>query len=234
MVFGCMKVFMLEHGQQENNSAEEVFRDGVVGQFMTELLSPFTSAASPSSLSLPPPPPGPDDGLDVVATRFLSASTPFYQYYTDFVGLYDAISFAHPLFASLLLPPTSMRYLVDYRKYLWADYNHVLRTVRTSIGAVVAGSVGEYLWPAETDADVTGAYLRALVRGPLEGFVRLGATGETASKLLMGVVDQGNLDVIREVVLYRQVREGTALIPPACFEQSGDWKAFRFANTSTQ
>ncbi|KAJ7511923.1 hypothetical protein B0H11DRAFT_2214793 [Mycena galericulata] len=82
-VFGSMKVFMLEHGQAHDDSAEEVFRDRVVGQLMDDLLAPFTLAASsagsvpPSSPVIPSPPSQPD--LEQVAVRFLGTGTPFYQ-----------------------------------------------------------------------------------------------------------------------------------------------------------
>ncbi|RDX48837.1 hypothetical protein OH76DRAFT_1351732 [Lentinus brumalis] len=246
VIFGCMKVFMLEHGQQQDDSSEEVFRDGIVERYMSEILAPFSASADAKTLKTPPPSIHTTDSLDVVAKRFLGAGVPFYQWYTDFVGLYDAISFAHPLFARLLLPPLNMRYPSDYRQYLWVDYNHVMRTVRTPPEDAVTGSIAEYLWPIETDAEIVGAYLRALVKGPLEGFVRLiavhhvackiwpdlGSDGEEkAVKLLKALVDQGGFDAIRDVVLYRQHREGTILLPPACFEEQGSWKSSRLEFT---
>ncbi|KAI0329043.1 hypothetical protein GY45DRAFT_1305696 [Cubamyces sp. BRFM 1775] len=242
VAFGCMKVFMLEHGQQQSDSQEEVFRDSIVERFMADLLAPFSASASAKTLKTPPPSIHTSDSIDTVAKRFLGSAVPFYQWYTDFIGLYDSISFAHPLFARLLLPPLSMRYPVDYRKYLWADFNHVMRTIRVPPEAVITGSIAEYLWPVETDAEVIGAYLRALVKGPLDGFVRLvavhhvacrvwpdlGSDGEEkAQKLLRAVVDQGGHEVVREIVLYRQNREGTIMLPPVCFEQQGGWRSSR-------
>ncbi|KAI1788890.1 hypothetical protein LXA43DRAFT_893923 [Ganoderma leucocontextum] len=252
-VFGCMKVFMLEHGQQQTDSAEEVFRDALVARFMAELLAPFSASASAKTLKTPPPSmqihaaESSSLSIDAVAKRFLGGAVPFYQWYTDLVALYDAVSFAHPLFARLLLPPLSMRYPVDYRKYLWADFGQVVRTVRTPPEEVITGSIAEYLWPVEGDAEVVGAYLRALVRGTLEGFVRLvavhhvacniwpdlglgsgGGGEEKAKKLLRAVVDQGGLEAVRDVVMYRQNREGVIVLPPACFEQPGaSWRAQR-------
>lgn len=240
-VFACMKVFMLEHGQQHSDSTEEVFRDKVVGQFMDDLVTPFVAGALPESLSLSPAGYS-AHSLETVAARFLGSGTPFYQFYTDFVALYDAISFSHPLFGRLLLPPTSMRYAVDYRKFLWVDYAHILKTVCTPIGAVLSDNLGEYLWPVESDAEVVGAYLRALVKGLPEGFLRFVAVHhvacniwpdlsdvveERAQKLLKAVVDQGSFDTVREVVRYRQVREGTMILPPECFQLQGEWASGR-------
>jgi hypothetical protein len=178
--------------------------------------------------------------LEIVATRFLGSSTPFYQYYTDFVALYDSISFSHPQFACLLLPPISMRYAPDYRKHLWDDFGHVLRTIRTSVDRVISGDLREYLWPIEIDAPLLSSYLQALIQGPWEGFVRLLAmhhiacdiwpdlggdnleTGKSI-KLLKAVVKQSNESGVREIFRYRRVENGQLLLPPACFERDGDW-----------
>jgi len=260
VVFGCMKVFMLEHGElaQEQNAPEaEVFRDGIVGTLMDELLRPYTfqaatQAASSANMSASapviPPTPAAADDLETISQVFLGPSTPFYQYYTDFVGLYDAISFSHPLFARLLLPPTSMRYAVDYRKHLWNDYEHASRSIRTEPNEVISGDLREYLWPVESDAQMVSAYLRALVKGgaPLQGFVRLVAVHhiacnvwpdlweddgsgkeESAAKLLKAVVGMGAVDVVREVVTYNVGKEGPVLLPPKCFEVKGDVRRMR-------
>jgi hypothetical protein len=241
-VFGCMKVFMLEHNQPHGDSIEEVFRDTTVGKFMDDLLSPFTSGAtSPSRVTRDPS----AEDLEKVAMRFLGPSIPFYQYYTDFVGLYDSISFSHPLFARLLLPPTSMRYAPDYRKHLWGDFRHVLKTIRTPIDQMITADLREYLWPIETDASMLGSYLQALVKGPLEGFIRLiavhhiscniwpdlegdGHESQRAGKLLKAIVEQGG-SAVAEIVQYRQTKSGRLLLPPECFGQHGVWRSARIA-----
>lgn len=242
-VFGCMKIFMLEHGQPQNNASEEIFRDAIVGRFVEELLGPFTLAASTSSApgsALPLPA---NEDPEKVAVHFLGSSTPFYQYYTDFVALYDAISFSQPLFSRLLLPPTSMRSALDYRRHLWGDYNHILKTIRTPVDQVITDDPAEYLWPVEHDPHMISSYLRSLISGRLEGFARLlaihhiacniwsdlhqgEASGEErGGKLLKAVVNQGDFNAVREVVLYRQT--SPVLLPPKCFEQDGEWKTSR-------
>ncbi|KAF7319763.1 hypothetical protein MKEN_00758700 [Mycena kentingensis (nom. inval.)] len=201
-VFGCMKVFMLEHGQAHSDSAEEVFRDQLVGQLMDNLLAKYTGSAS-------------SDDLERVAASFLGASTPFYQYYTDFVALYDAISVSHHTFAKLLLPPTAMRYAVDYRRHLWNDFAHILKSIRVSPESMF-GEVEEYLWPLETDAQMLGAYLRALVKDSVQGMLRLVALHHVASsiwlgddraeKLLKAIVEQGSHELVADVVRYHKVQ----------------------------
>jgi RNA polymerase II-associated protein 1 len=240
-VFGCMKIFMLEHEQPQNESVEEVFRDAVVIKVMDDLLTPFTtSAISKANKSA-----SPEGDLEEVAVRFLGSSTPFFQYYTDFVALYDSVSFSLPQFARLLLPPTSMRYAPDYRKHLWGDFGHVLKTIRTPIDQVISGDLREYLWPLETDGLLLSSYLQALIKSPLDGFVRLIAVHhiacnvwpdlggnndhatEKSSKLLRAVVEQSDGSVVKEILRYRQNDHGHLLLPPACFEQDGGWKEAR-------
>ncbi|EPQ54872.1 hypothetical protein GLOTRDRAFT_121828 [Gloeophyllum trabeum ATCC 11539] len=248
VVFGCMRVFMLEHGQDQQNDGvqEEVFRDTVIGGLMGDLLAPFSYAVSAST-----PKRSSSETLEQVSRRFLGHSTPFYQYYTDFLGLYDAISFGHPLFAKLLLPPLSMRYPVDYRKLFWDDYHHALRTIRTPVEDVLTDDLSQYLYPVEPDKAVVAAYLRALVKpGTAAGFLRFVAVHhvaahiwddlrptdatkdeERAEKLIKAVVTQASLDVVKELVLYRQVDcsvdNRAILVPPQCFEQQGPWKGER-------
>ena len=189
-VFGCMKVFMLEHEQPNGDLAQEVFRDTIVGGLLDDLLSPF-SADGPELIATYPLSNGErkskGEDLESVAMRFLGPGTPFYQYYTDFVHLYDAISFGHPAFSKLLLVPTSMEYPIDYRKFLWGEYGHILRSVRVGTADVLLSSSSQfssYLWPVERDPDVVGYFMRALLKkGTLtsDGFLRFIAVHHVAS-----------------------------------------------------
>jgi hypothetical protein len=249
VTFSCMKVFMLEHGQAQGapsasgGNREEVFRDDTVGELMEALLLPCTLGASPNGLSASAVLDGQEqDDLELAATRFLGAGIPFFQFYTDFVALYDAVSFGHPLFAALLLPPLAQRYAPDYRKLLYDETAHVLGTVRTPVERVIGGAAGTFLWPAEQAPEVVGAQLSLLVgrraRVPIEGFVRWMAVHHVAAniwpdlredpssaiadergrKLLEALVIQGKNVVVREVTLYWQRRDGTAVLPPVCFD----------------
>ncbi|KAG1766618.1 hypothetical protein EV702DRAFT_791069 [Suillus placidus] len=248
MVFTCMKVFMLEHGQQQEYSSpatgdeEEVFRDLIVSKSMSDLLVPFTLGASASSPSSKLP----DIDLEQASLPFLGSGTPFYQFYTDFLALYDAISFSHPIFASLLLPPLALTYPIDYRRLLWADFAHVLRTVRTPVDQVIAGDLRDFLYPVEK-GEMIGKYVSPVLQGSVDGFLRLitvhhvacniwpdlrseevGPEQEdVAKKLLKMVVEKGDGRAVHEVLRYRQVREETVIYPPACFETSGEWIADR-------
>lgn len=239
----CMKVFMLEHNNptsrtEQPEASEEVFRNPAVGQLMEGLLQPFclSSNSSPqSSLSDPASERCSErrrHSIENVSEDFLGIGTPFFQFYTDFLALYDAISFSHRTFAQLLLPPLASFYAPDYRRLLFGDNPHVLRTIKTRVGDIlISGSSGieHYLYPSENDPEMVGYYLRALVSGPTEGFIRFFAIHHVASMiwpdlrgdcadlgyhdqiprgrsllLLVAIFKQANPDVVKEVVMYSQ------------------------------
>ncbi|KAI5118017.1 hypothetical protein M0805_003454 [Coniferiporia weirii] len=244
VVFTCMKIFMLEHNQQQGDSSEEVFRDTFVDRLMNDLLKPFSfSEAQRPDISN-----GTSSSLEDASKEFLGAGTPFYQFYTDFVALYDAVSFSHRAFARLLLPPTSMAYALDYRKHLWGDFGHVLRTIQTPIDDVLTHDLNVYLWPFEADAEMVGWYLRALIKWPLSGFVRFlaihhvscniwsdlqegsgPAREKRARMLFLAVVNQARPDVVKDIICYTQSHRAGASLPPACFKCDEDRRAERLA-----
>ncbi|CAD6575680.1 MAG: hypothetical protein TREMPRED_001472, partial [Tremellales sp. Tagirdzhanova-0007] len=148
-LLNLMKVFMLEHGQQSASTSDsDIFRDSTVSLALSSLLTPITrptAGQNPRSL-----------GLEDVAKSFLGSDVPFFRFYSDFLALYESISFSHILFAQLLLPPLAMSYPVDYRKLLWAEQSSALRTVRTKISDVPLeqGSIRVFYVPREEDPDV--------------------------------------------------------------------------------
>ena len=258
VTFSCMKVFMLEHGQAQGapsasgEGREEVFRDGVVNELMEALLLPLTLSASPNGLSASATTDN-QDNLELAAARFLGAGTPFFQFYTDFVTLYDATSFGNPLFAALLLPPLAQSYASDYRKLLYDETAHILGTVRTPAERVIGEAVGPFLWPAEGVPQIVGAMLSLLVgrraRVPIEGFVRWMAVHHVAAnvwpdlredasssvadergrKLFEALVNQGEHGVVRDVSLYWQRRTGRVVSPPVCFDLDPETRRSRLA-----
>ncbi|WVQ81314.1 hypothetical protein IAT38_003437 [Cryptococcus sp. DSM 104549] len=160
VLFNTMKVFMLEHGQQSTTSAGEVFRDKKVGEAMGKLMAPLlTSPALNTSLAAP---------LETISLPFLGAGVPFFQFYADFVALYEAISFSDTLFTQLLLPSLAMSYPLDYRKLLWNDHSTALRGMRVSLSQVpleTPEGIKAFFGPRESSAEVLSGYARALVRG---------------------------------------------------------------------
>ncbi|KAJ3929604.1 MAG: hypothetical protein NXY57DRAFT_1049944 [Lentinula lateritia] len=255
IVFACMKVFMLEHDVGNGDSKthyngeglQEVFRDEVVARQLHEILEPYTVKALFSSSTLYVPSSRSSSApLELASLPLLGTAVPFYQFYTDFLSLYDSISFSHPIFSRLLLPPTSMLYAADYRKLLWNDYSHVLRGLRVEVDDVIAGAGGieQWLYPVETAPDVLGAFLRALIKygEGLQGFLRLLAVHHVAAniwpdfyvdahieeivfderrnKLLRVVIEQGGMEVVKDVLRYRQSPQlRRILCSPACFQE---------------
>lgn len=243
-ILGCMKVFMLEHGLEKESvtSTEEVFRDKTVEALMEGLLEPYR-------LGSPNKPEPPTADLEKVATRFLGTGTPFYQFYTDFVGLYDAISFSHPLFGLLLLPPISMQYAIDYRKLFWCDYPQILKTISIYPNQVLSSNLEEYLYPVEAEPQVIGSLLSAIVKNGAKEFLHLVALHHIAAniwndlreegvdgnfneergvKLLKAVVDQGDNETVYQVVKYWQCRGRDGIqVPPDCFNADESVLAMR-------
>jgi RNA polymerase II-associated protein 1 len=237
LLFTCMKVFMLEHGQSTLENGEEVYQNPVVGQLMLEVLQPLRLSskldASHSWISDRNP------TLDAVAKSFLGPEQPFYQFYSDFLGLYDSSSFGHKLFGTLALPPTSQVYPKDYRKLLWGDYGHTLRSIQADVPEMFAtrDELKHWLWPVEgrRDGEMLGHYVKALVKGHVTGFLRFVAIhqvasclwpdltetsdGVSASKLLRAILTSSDESLLREILYYRQSSEGGELVvPPHCYE----------------
>ncbi|KAF8333505.1 uncharacterized protein EI90DRAFT_3121852 [Cantharellus anzutake] len=234
-VFACMKIFMLEHDQRQGDSSDEVFRDKFVSKSMLSLLSHSKLVSRPSAKEL--------HNLELVSRNFLGPSTPFFQFCTDFIMLYDALSFADPVFASLLIPPLSMEYPYDYRRLLWVDFSHILYTIRTDTSHPTIRDIGDYLWPVETNGDVMNAYVNILCesgqRALSDGILRFIALHHTACYIWPDMMTLGDAspptwnepkaqklfmlllsaphETMRQMVFYRQEGRGQTLAPPACF-----------------
>ncbi|KAF8752630.1 RPAP1-like, C-terminal [Rhizoctonia solani] len=217
--FGCMRVFMLEHDQPHDDSSSEIFRDSHVERLMSQLLSKVSLGSGHSQQNPSPSP------LELVANVRLSGQ-PFYQFYTDLVGLYDAVSFAHPLFSCILLPPLSMNYARDYQ--------------------VPSDTLEEWLWPRDKDAEMIGWYVKALMKGGVQGFLRFIAVHHVAtsiwpefdnfenasewsmspqdkdrSRMIIGaMVHQAGPALLGALMLYEQRRTGFILYPD-CYEGRG-------------
>ena len=189
VVFACMRVCMLEHGVGGGGTEMEVYRDAGVERLMAWLLEPFTVRGRTGGHVAPAPH---ARTLEDASAPYLGA-TPFYQFYTDLVALYGAVSFGHRLFAALVVTPLAMTYPVDYRRALWcggdgassgegqpdggggggAGLGDVVRSVRVPIQDIVCTGAGtvdkgvvdlrEYLYPIEQDMGVLGGYVAALV-----------------------------------------------------------------------
>lgn len=165
IILNLMKVFMLEKDQDATSPSPEVFRDDGVSALLKAIIAPLTlpetSIPSPTSASTTP------DTLETAANAFLGPDVPFFQFYTDFLALFEAISFSDPVFTQLVLPPLAMTYPVDYRKLLWVDHPTALRSIRTSLRDMPLehGRVEVYFTPKEEDKDVLAGYTRALLNG---------------------------------------------------------------------
>ncbi|CEH15151.1 hypothetical protein CBOM_02946 [Ceraceosorus bombacis] len=95
-------------------------------------------------------------------------AVPFYQIYTDLLGLYDGLSLGDEAFQRIILAGQSMLYASDYRRLLWIDHAHLLSTFTLQLQDApleTMRGLQSYLYPAEQDPDVLRAFTAALMRG---------------------------------------------------------------------
>ncbi|WWC98186.1 hypothetical protein V866_005077 [Kwoniella sp. B9012] len=168
-ILGLMKVHMLEHGQTSSNVVDEVevFRDNVVSGLMRDLMGLSTTTTMTKNGEEDQEKDGQGQGeLEIISIPFLGTGVPFYQFYQDFLQLYESISFSDPLFTQLLLPVLSMDYSRDYRKLIWVDHHSLLKNIRTNLNQVpIIGTMKNYYEPLEKDQEILTSYARAVVSG---------------------------------------------------------------------
>lgn len=160
---GIHKVFLLEAapagGPEASGAAtgRDLYMRPEIARALAALMAAADAASGAGDLTLEE------------ATQLVHApAVPYYQMYTDLVGLYDAVSMHDALFARALVPPLAMAYPPDYRRLLWNDYAPLLSglTLRVEDAPRVRGDqLDAYLWPCERDRLVLAAYANALARG---------------------------------------------------------------------
>ena len=164
LLLNLMKVFMLEHGQQTptNHSETDLFRDPVISQYISALLSRTTSTCPTSVSELR------SKSLEEACISFLGPETPFFQWYSDFLALYESISFGDQSFTQLLLAPLAMNYAVDYRQIFWDEHTPILRGMSIQSSQVPLEDprgLTVFYEPVETDGRVLDGMVRAAGKG---------------------------------------------------------------------
>ncbi|ORX39237.1 hypothetical protein BD324DRAFT_649321 [Kockovaella imperatae] len=158
LLFNLMKVFMLENEQHSGTSDGDVFRDDVVSSRISALLLKIITPETSMDRNV---------NLESVSKAFLGDDTPFYQFYTDYLSLFEAISYSDTSFAQTIMAPLAMSYPTDYRRLLWLDHPPVPRIIHLKISQTPLehGSFSDYLRPYEKDRDLLNAYAQQLARG---------------------------------------------------------------------
>lgn len=155
-LLNAIKVFLIE-SVPDPEGTEEIFRDGVVSRLLSEMVAPCLHPAQGV----------PDTRLDQVAASVTPPGTTFFQIYSDFVHLFDAMSLGDTTFAQLVLVPLSQNYPVDYRQLVWSEQSSTLRSLQLNLDQVIleSGSIDSYFQPVEENADMLFAYCQALAKG---------------------------------------------------------------------
>ena len=252
VVYDLIKVFMLEKDNSgtttgSSGAEREVFRDEVVQRSLSPLLGRLSVGAAGVQRFKPDERPS-SRTLEGVSARISSA--PFFQLYQDLVGLYDSISLSERNFGLVLLPPLAMAYPVDYRRFLWTDFAHLLPHLSFTVEEAISdvddrdGALAAYLEPRETSAPVLSAYVEALIgqrvlptKTPFLHLVAVhhvsralftpaldGSERQLAERLVRTLVSRGAGDALRTIVGYAQAQQEGAkiMLPPLCFGASID------------
>ncbi|ORY33039.1 hypothetical protein BCR39DRAFT_520876 [Naematelia encephala] len=225
LILNLMKVFMLEHNQNDQSSEVEVFRDTSVSQALDTLITPLTTPPSvtPSTTTTTTTT---TTNLEMAAMPFLGDSVPFFQFWTDFVSLYEAISFSDTRFGQLVLVPLSMRYPPDYRRRFWTSHTPAVRTIRLEPPQIILehDTIETYFEPREKDKDILTAYVLSLRNGTSRGFLQDVAIWHVASLfwtiygieeedslrqvLMIGLLSGPNPDIVKRVLLLDLTKYG--------------------------
>jgi hypothetical protein len=216
LLLNLMKVFMLEHGQQTptNHSETDLFRDSTISTCLKSLIS-----LTLSPVASPPPKP---TTLEEACVSFLGPDTPFFQWYTDFLALYESISFSDHAFTQLLFPPLAMTYPVDYRRLFWSEHTSILRGIRLEgkdVPLENQAGLEVFYEPRETDQNVLDGMISGASRGWLrEGtflygvavhHLAAGIWGDEASEevrkgLMIGVLGTCPDSFVRDIITYSE------------------------------
>ena len=158
------KVFLLEDDQSSGRysgaaTGKDLYSDASIEPLIAALVHIAEKLAEYNSGS-----------LEVASVQAGGSHASYYEVYTDLIGLYDSISFGNPYFARVILVATAMKYPRDYRRLLWSDYAHMLKSIRIgNADAPAAPAKGNrilgYLYPLERDGEILGRYAHALASG---------------------------------------------------------------------
>ncbi|PWN38436.1 uncharacterized protein FA14DRAFT_188436 [Meira miltonrushii] len=179
---GIMKVFMLEEETGDTRATgkitgRDLYRDEQVSDSLDKLfkLANILHFNEDSMQS---------ENLENACHRQFGTLLPFYQLFTDLLGLYDGISFGMELFGRAILVPLQMRYAVEYRRLLWIDYAHYLKTITTTAQDAPNG-IQAYISEQEVDDSVIRGMSLALLSGHVQkvrnGFLFAVAINQLAS-----------------------------------------------------
>ncbi|TIB42125.1 hypothetical protein E3P86_00520 [Wallemia ichthyophaga] len=144
LLLQLMRIFLLELGVEGG----EVFRNQRVQIALKMVLHRALSGLEEESETLE----------DVQEEA--KAGVPFYQLFTDYVGLFESISLGDANTATMLFPPLHLA--DDYRRLLWVDHANCLKSIRLTWTDFPKWFVGKLLYPIEHNKDVVKAYARAI------------------------------------------------------------------------
>ncbi|TIA90926.1 hypothetical protein E3P99_01285 [Wallemia hederae] len=144
LLLQLMCVFLLELGVEGG----EVFRHPRVQSALKRVLHRVLTELEKDTMTLES------------AQEEVKSEVPFYQLYTDYVGLFESISLGDANTAAMLFPPLLLA--DEYRRLLWVDHGNCIKSIRLSWTDFPKWFVGKLLYPLEHNVDVIKAYAKAV------------------------------------------------------------------------
>lgn len=85
----------------------------------------------------------------------------FQDFYTQFLELFQSVSYGDATFAACVLVPLAQKHNVKWRKLIWSEYAGCLRALDCP-EELLCYELKDYLYPVETDETVIKSYFQAL------------------------------------------------------------------------
>ncbi|XP_012944871.1 RNA polymerase II-associated protein 1 [Aplysia californica] len=189
-------------------TGSQMFLEQPVRRYLAGLLRAFTCAKHLARLDFEASVPG---------------LTSFYDLYQEVLEEYEAASFGDPVFGLYVLLPLQQRHGADLRRALWGERSKILRSLRVPLSELLI-PVENFLCPDETDVELVGIYLRALVCGWVQAawspLMYLVAVHHLNRFLFLSVDDGARLP--RQLMWAAVLGEGTGKMSDVIFYKRAD------------
>ncbi|CAG8588741.1 14079_t:CDS:2, partial [Acaulospora colombiana] len=157
LMVSIMKVFMMS-GELYDVPRIKLWIEKFFAKFSfrQSVADDFTSMVGPSGFP---------ENLSMEKATEEVLKIPFYQFFSDFTGVYAAESSGNKLFAQLIILPLSSIYPTDFKLLVWSDLHDVLGTISIDHWDVLCinSTLVSYFWPLESSTAVLQSFVNAIL-----------------------------------------------------------------------
>ncbi|CAG8460292.1 1798_t:CDS:2 [Diversispora eburnea] len=152
-IISIMKIFMLE-GELYNVPENKILIEKILSQFTFSQLN-INSILMDGVIE--------QKSLELVAKEVLKI--PFYQFFSDFIGVYIAESAGNKSFVQLTIMPLSSLYPADFKLLVWSDLHNVLGTINIGYEDVLCinSTLNSYFWPIESNTAILQSFVNSIL-----------------------------------------------------------------------